>query len=39
MPKTPEPQAVLTPLTEAAIFLVLTVNRGGEEATRRSSRT
>jgi porphyrinogen peroxidase len=34
MPKTPEPQAVLTPLTEAAIFLVLTVDRGGEEPTR-----
>jgi porphyrinogen peroxidase len=27
----PEPQAILTPLTEAAIFLVLTVDRGGEE--------
>ena len=29
-----EPQAVLTPLTEAAIFLVLTVDSGGEDATR-----
>ncbi len=26
----PEPQAILTPLTEAAIFLVLTVDRGSE---------
>jgi porphyrinogen peroxidase len=29
-----EPQAVLTPLTEAAIFLVLTVDAGGEEEVR-----
>ncbi len=29
-----EPQAVLTPLTEAAIFLVLTVNSGAEDAVR-----
>jgi porphyrinogen peroxidase len=33
-PQAPQPQAVVTPLTEAAIFLVLTVDRGGEEATR-----
>ena len=30
----PEPQAVVTPLTTAAIFLVVTVNPGGEEAVR-----
>lgn len=30
----PEPQAVLTPITEAAIFLVLTVDVGAEEALR-----
>ena len=30
----PEPQAILTPLTEAAIFLVLTVDRGSEEEVR-----
>jgi putative iron-dependent peroxidase len=30
----PEPQPVLTPLTESAIFLVLTVNAGGEGAVR-----
>ena len=30
----PEPQAILTPLTEAAIFLVLTVDRGREEDVR-----
>ena len=30
----PEPQAVLAPLTEAAIMLVLTVGAGGEETTR-----
>ena len=30
----PEPQAVLTPLTEAAIFLVLTVKDGAEDAIR-----
>jgi putative iron-dependent peroxidase len=29
-----EPQAILTPLTEAAIFLVLTVDAGGVEAVR-----
>jgi len=29
-----EPQSVLTPLTEAAIFLVLTVDAGGEEEVR-----
>ena len=29
-----EPQAVLTPLTEAAIFLVLTIEPGGEDAVR-----
>jgi putative iron-dependent peroxidase len=29
-----EPQAILTPITEAAIFLVLTVNPGGEAAVR-----
>ena len=29
-----EPQAVLTPLTEAAIFLVLTVDSGAEDAVR-----
>src|SRR5579871_1480262 len=34
MPDASEPQAVLSPLTEAAIFLVFTVNSGGEEATR-----
>src|SRR5579875_391232 len=30
----PEPQPVLSPLTAAAIFLVLTVNPGGEDAVR-----
>jgi putative iron-dependent peroxidase len=30
----PEPQPILTPLTEAAIFLVLTVDEGHEEAVR-----
>ena len=30
----PEPQAVLTPLTASAIFLVLTINPGGEAACR-----
>ena len=30
----PEPQAVLTPLTEAAIFLVLTLDSGSEERLR-----
>jgi putative iron-dependent peroxidase len=32
----PEPQAVLTPLTEAAIFLVLTVEPGAEDALREA---
>jgi putative iron-dependent peroxidase len=31
---TAEPQAVLTPITEAAIFLTLTVDRGAEDAVR-----
>jgi putative iron-dependent peroxidase len=30
----PEPQAILTPLTEAAIFLVATVDAGGEDGVR-----
>jgi putative iron-dependent peroxidase len=30
----PEPQALLTPLTEAAIFLTVTVDAGGEDAVR-----
>src|SRR5215475_1747051 len=30
----PEPQPVLSPLTEAAVFLVLTVDPGGEQAVR-----
>lgn len=30
----PEPQSVLAPLTESALFLVLTVKAGGEEAVR-----
>ena len=30
----PEPQPILTPITEAAIFLVLTVNAGAEEDAR-----
>jgi putative iron-dependent peroxidase len=30
----PEPQSVLTPLTESAIFLVLTVDAGGEDVVR-----
>jgi putative iron-dependent peroxidase len=34
MSNAPEPQPVLTPLTEAAIFLVLGVNAGCEEAAR-----
>ena len=33
-PLPPEPQPVLSPLTAAAIFLVLTVNPGGEAAVR-----
>jgi len=32
MTATPEPQSILTPLTEAAIFLTATVDAGGEEA-------
>ena len=32
--QSPEPQAVLTPLTEAAIFLVLTVDSGSEDEVR-----
>jgi putative iron-dependent peroxidase len=32
--RTPRPQPVLTPLTESAIFLVLTVAPGGEETVR-----
>ena len=31
---TPEPQAILTPLTAAAIFLVVTVDRGAEAPVR-----
>jgi porphyrinogen peroxidase len=34
MTETPEPQAVLTPLTEAAIFLVLCIDDGGEAGVR-----
>ena len=34
MPPSPEPQAVLAPLTEAAVFLVVTVDPGGEEPVR-----
>ena len=30
----PEPQAVVSPLTDAAIFLVLTIEPGGEAAVR-----
>ena len=30
----PEPQPVLSPLTASAIFLVVTVDPGGEEAVR-----
>jgi porphyrinogen peroxidase len=30
----PEPQAILTPITEAAIFLTLTVDAGGEDGVR-----
>jgi porphyrinogen peroxidase len=30
----PEPQAVVTPLTTAAVFLVVTVSPGGEETVR-----
>ena len=33
-PAPPEQQPVLTPLTDAAIFLVLTINSGGEAACR-----
>ncbi len=31
---TPEPQAILTPLTEAAIFLTVTIDAGGEDTVR-----
>ena len=31
---TPEPQPIVSPLTAAAIFLILTVNEGGEETVR-----
>ena len=34
VPTPPEPQPVLTPLTEAAVFLVLTVDPGGEDVVR-----
>ncbi len=34
LPSQPEPQPVVSPLTAAAIFLVLTVNPGGEESAR-----
>ena len=34
MGKPLQPQPILTPLTEAAIFLVLTVDPGGEDAVR-----
>jgi porphyrinogen peroxidase len=34
VPSDPEPQPVVTPLTAAAIFLVVTVNPGGEETVR-----
>jgi len=33
-PRAPQPQPVLTPLTETAIFLVFTVAEGGEETVR-----
>jgi porphyrinogen peroxidase len=33
-PEAPEPQPVLTPLTGSAVFLVLTINPGGEAACR-----
>ncbi|MFE2411537.1 Dyp-type peroxidase [Kitasatospora sp. NPDC059408] len=33
-PEPPEPQAVLSPLTGAAVFLVLTVHPGGEDTVR-----
>jgi porphyrinogen peroxidase len=33
-PPSPEPQPVVTPLRTAAIFLVLTINPGGEDAAR-----
>ena len=35
-PEPPEPQRVVTPLTEAAIFMVLTVGAGAEEALRQA---
>ena len=31
----PEPQAILTPLTEAAIFLTVTIDPNGEEPVRQ----
>jgi len=34
MSEPPQPQAILTPLTEAAVFLVVTVDAGGEETVR-----
>jgi putative iron-dependent peroxidase len=34
MPDSPEPQALLRPLTEAAIFLVATVADGAEDDVR-----
>ena len=34
MPPSPQPQAVLAPLTEAAVFLVATVDSGAEEPVR-----
>ncbi|MBN9110366.1 MAG: Dyp-type peroxidase [Pseudonocardia sp.] len=34
MPVDPQPQAVLTPLTESAVFLTLTVAEGGEQTVR-----
>src|ERR1700683_5328342 len=34
MPQAAEPQAVLSPLTEAAIFLVFRVDGGGDEVVR-----
>ncbi|WP_098960822.1 Dyp-type peroxidase [Pseudonocardia sp. N23] len=34
MPVDPQPQAVLSPLTESAVFLTMTVGDGGEQAVR-----
>ena len=34
VPQPPEPQPIVTPLRTAAIFLVLTINLGGEDAVR-----